>query len=61
VQLPETTLNNAKRSVLEDIRRRARALGQVASRAEAEAALNDRSTLLEIIDELQAVAVNAEG
>jgi len=55
VQLPETTLNDTTRTVLDDIRRRDKALGQVASRSEAEAALNDCRTLLEIIDEMQAV------
>jgi hypothetical protein len=46
-------MNNATRTVLDDIRRRDNALGQVASRSEAEAALNDCHTLLTIIDGLQ--------
>jgi hypothetical protein len=47
-------MNNATRTMLDDIRRRDNALGQVASRSEAEAALNDCRTLLTIIDGLQA-------
>jgi hypothetical protein len=47
-------MNNATRTVLDDIRRRDSAVGQVASRSEAEAALNDCRTLLTIIDGLQA-------
>ena len=46
-------MNNATRAVLDDIRRRDSSLGQVASRCEADAALNDCRTLLMIIDELQ--------
>jgi len=48
-------MNNATRTVLDDIRRRDNALGQVVSRYQAEAALNDCRTLLTIIDGLQTV------
>jgi len=54
-------MTNETRSVLDGIRRRDKALGQVATRAEAEAALNDCRTLLEIIDELQTVKAPKEG
>jgi hypothetical protein len=47
-------MKEATRTVLADIRRRDGALGQDASRSEAEAALNDCRTLLSIIDGLQA-------
>ena len=47
-------MNQTTRIVLADIRRRDGALGQAASRSEAEAALNDCRTLLTIIDGLQA-------
>jgi hypothetical protein len=46
-------MDNATRIVLDGIRRRDNALGQVASRSEAEAALNDCHTLLTLIDGLQ--------
>ena len=48
-------MTNETRAVLDAIRRRDKALGPVASRAQAEAALDDCRTLLEIIDELQTV------
>jgi hypothetical protein len=47
-------MNNSTRAALDDIRKRDNALGQVATRAEAEAALNDCRTLLTIIDGMQA-------
>ena len=53
-------MNNATRTVLDDIRRRDSALGQVASRSEAEAALNDCRTLLTIIDGLQTARFRRE-
>jgi len=50
-----TEMTKTARSALADIRRRHEAIGQVATRSEALAALNDRRTLLEIIHELQRV------
>jgi hypothetical protein len=52
-----TDMTNAARTALADIRRRYSAIGPVATRAEAVAALNDCRTLLAIIHELQLVAL----
>jgi len=52
-----TDMTKATRTALADIRRRHRAIGHVATRAEALAALNDCRTLLEIIHELQLVVL----
>lgn len=46
-------MTNESRIALDDIRKRDKALGQVATRSEAVAALNDCRTLLAIIHELQ--------
>lgn len=46
-------MTNETRLVLADIRMRDKALGRVATRSEAVAALNDCRTLLAIIHELQ--------
>jgi hypothetical protein len=48
-----TDMTKTARTALADIRRRHKAIGHVATRSEAVAALNDRRTLLEIIQELQ--------
>jgi hypothetical protein len=48
-------MTNETRIALHDIRERDEALGQVATHAEAVSALNDRRTLLAIIDELEAI------
>jgi len=52
-----TGMTKTARTALADIRRRHRAIGHVATRSEALAALNDCRTLLEIIHELQLVAL----
>jgi hypothetical protein len=46
-------MTNETRIVLDGIRKRDKALGEVATRSEAVAALADCRTLLAIIDELQ--------
>ncbi len=50
-------MTKAARTALADIRRRYRAIGHVATRSEAVAALNDCRVLLEIIHEMQLVAL----
>lgn len=52
-------MTDESRTALDEIRVRDRALQQVASRSEAEAALNDCRTLLAIIDELQTDVLNS--
>jgi hypothetical protein len=52
---PADSTNNHIRTVLDEIRKRDKALGQLATRSEAEAALNDCTTLLAIIEELQMI------
>ena len=49
----DDTMTQETQIALQDIRRRDSALGEVATRREAEFALNDCRTLLTIIDELQ--------
>jgi hypothetical protein len=55
----DTPMTDESRTALDEIRVRDRALQQVASRSEAEAALNDCRTLLAIIDELQTDVLNS--
>jgi len=55
-----TEMTKAARTALADIRRRHRAIGHLATRSEAVAALNDCRVLLEIIHELQLAALERE-